>query len=233
MWNLDLPEAALLAGLPEGPSLYDPVSNLPAAKERMRHVLHLMYQHGYLPDPNHVGAEALIDSIMNSKEVRNWKFSPPQTTMLYPHFVQYAVRELQGIKALQGKIYNGLDVVTTLNTSLQDAAQQTVTNQISQLGSYHVTDGALVSIDLRGGPNGCYGCIRAMVGSPNYDDAAISGKINMADSPRQPGSSFKPFNYVYAFEHGLGPASLVDDAPISIPDPGNPENNGYYQPHEL
>jgi membrane peptidoglycan carboxypeptidase len=230
VWNLDLPEAALLAGLPEGPSLYDPVSNLPAAKERMRHVLHLMYIHGYLPNARSIGEQGEIDSIMNSKEVRNWKFSPPSTHMLFPHFVQYAVRELQNIKALQGRIYSGLDVITTIDPKLQDAAQQTVTGQIDTLGAYHVTDGALVSLDLRRGPHGCYGCIRAMVGSPNYNDVAISGKINMADSPRQPGSSFKPFNYVYAFEHGLGPATDVLDAPISIPDPGNPDDNGYYQP---
>lgn len=229
VWELDLAESALLAGLPEAPSIYDPVSNLSAAKERMRYVLHLMYIHGSLPD-NGRGQQATIDAIMNSKEVRNWRFSPPQTRMRYPHFVQYAIRQLQDIKSLNGRIYNGLDVVTTIIPALQDAAQQTVTGQISTLGAYHVTDGALVSLDLRRGPNGCYGCIRAMVGSPDYNNAAISGKINMADSPRQPGSSFKPFNYVYAFEHGLGPATTVVDAPISIPDPGNPENGGYYQP---
>jgi membrane peptidoglycan carboxypeptidase len=230
VWQLDLAESALLAGLPEAPSLYNPVENLPVAKERMRYVLRLMYDHGYLQDRNGGGLDATINAIMDSHEVKSWTFTPPTAKMQYPHFTQYAVDELENIKALDGKIYTGLDVYTTLNTQLQNAAQQTVTDQINSLASpvnYHVTDGALVTVDLQ---KGCYGCILAMVGSPNYNDAAISGKINMANSPRQPGSSFKPFNYVYAFEHGLGPATSVFDAPISIPDPGNPSDNGYYQP---
>jgi membrane peptidoglycan carboxypeptidase len=69
-----------------------------------------------------------------------------------------------------------------------------------------------------------------MVGSADYNNKAISGQVNMAISPRQPGSSFKPFNYVYGFQHGLGPGTTVYDGPLSIPDPGNPEDGGYYQP---
>src|SRR5207302_7911410 len=64
VWNLNLAESALLAGLPEAPSVYNPVDNLPAAKLRMRHVLSLMYSHGYLRDPQRVGKSAVIDSIM-------------------------------------------------------------------------------------------------------------------------------------------------------------------------
>jgi membrane peptidoglycan carboxypeptidase len=229
VWNLDLPEAALLAGLPEAPSIYNPVDNLPAAKARMRYVLHLMYIHGYLKDPQGLGEDGLISSIMSSPEVKNWKFSPPKTTMRFPHFVNYALQQLQGIKQLEGRIYSGLDVYTTLDPALQQAAQDTVSGQISQLGLYHVTDGALVSMDLR---SSCYGCIRAMVGSADYHNAAISGQTNMANSPRQPGSSFKPFNYVYGFEHGLGPATTVLDGPLSIPDVGNPADGGLYVPED-
>ena len=227
VWKLDLAESALLAGLPEAPSIYNPVDNLPAAKERMRYVLHLMYIHGYLHDPQGLGEDGVINSIMASPEVTSWKFYPPQTHMKFPHFVQYALTELQGIKQLTGKIYSGLDVYTTLDPALQIAAQNTVSGQISQLGPYHVTDGALVSMDLR---HSCYGCIRAMVGSADYYNASISGQTNMADSPRQPGSSFKPFNYVYGFEHGLGPATMVWDSPLSIPDVGNPADGGVYAP---
>jgi membrane peptidoglycan carboxypeptidase len=69
-----------------------------------------------------------------------------------------------------------------------------------------------------------------MVGSADYNNVKISGQINMADRPRQPGSSFKPFNYVYAFQHGLSPATSVLDAPVAIPDTGNPDDNGWYEP---
>jgi membrane peptidoglycan carboxypeptidase len=227
VWQLDLPEAALLAGLPQAPSIYNPVDNLPAAKARMVDVLHLMYIHGYLKNPQKLSESDVVDSIMNSKEVRSWKFVPATSVKTFPHFVEYAVNELQNIPQLKGKIYTGLDVWTTLNPQLQQQAQNIVQNQIGQLGSYHVTDGALVSIDLR---KSCYGCIRAMVGSTDYKNVAISGQINMATSPRQPGSSFKPFNYIYAFSHGLSPATSVLDGPVAIPDTGNPFDNGVYAP---
>jgi membrane peptidoglycan carboxypeptidase len=227
VWQLDVPEAALLAGLPQAPSIYNPVDNLSAAKSRMVHVLHLMFIHGYLKNPQKLAEQDVIDAIMNSKEVRSWKFVPATSVKTFPHFVEYAINELQNIPQLKGKIYTGLDVWTTLNPQLQQQAQNTVQSQVSQLGGYHVTDGALVSIDLR---KSCYGCIRAMVGSADYKNVAISGQINMATSPRQPGSSFKPFNYIYAFSHGLSPATSVYDGPVAIPDVGNPSDNGVYAP---
>lgn len=225
VWKLNLAQSALLAGLPEAPTTYDPVNNLPVAKERMNYVLKLMCQHGYLDANTDPNCANLIAATM--AQARTWKFHPAQTLKKYPHFVQYAINQLQNIPQLQDKIYNGLDVYTTLDPALQDAAQLTVQNQITQLGPYNVSDGALVSIDTR--PN-CYGCVLAMVGSANYDNTKISGQINMADSPRQPGSSFKPFNYVYAFQNGVGPGTTVLDAPLAIPDVGNPADGGWYEP---
>ncbi len=244
VWHLDPLQCAFLAGLPEAPELYNPVNNLPAAKARMVHVLHLEYQHGYLANPQQLPEEQLISQLMNSKEVRGWKFSPPITLKHSPHFVQYAIDQLQALsitnKNLHGRLYDGLDVWTTLDPKLQHAAEHIVKNQIGQLGAYHVTDGALVSEDLRQhidvhdglGPTCCYGFIRAMVGSADYHNVAISGQINMADRPRQPGSSFKPFNYILGFENGLAPATTVLDAPLAIPDAGNPADGGWYEPRD-
>ena len=224
IWNLDVAQCAFLAGLPEAPSTYNPIGNLPAALNRMRYVLHLMYLHGYLLDANRKPDATLVDRYM--AEAQKWpKFSPPTTNTQFPQFVSYAVDQLQHLPGLQDKIYSGLDVWTTLDSAAQQQAQKIVTDQINKLGAYNVTDGALVSMDLR---SGCYGCIRAMVGSADYK--APGGQINMANTPRQPGSSFKPFNYIWAFEHGLGPATWVDDNPIAIPDVGNPEDGGVYTP---
>ncbi|GAC1396650.1 MAG: hypothetical protein NVSMB52_10210 [Chloroflexota bacterium] len=224
---LTLAQAALLAGLPEAPSIYNPVNNFPGALARMKHVLALMYDHGYLVDSAGHPDRTLITQAVNEAE-HFPRFAPPESSRRYPHFVQYVTEQMQKIPELQGKIYTGLDVYTTIDPRIQDMAQQTVTKQVLGLvGPYNVTDGALVSMDLR--PS-CYGCIRAMVGSRDFRNVAIGGQINMADTPRQPGSSFKPFNYEYAFEHGLGPASLVDDVPIAIPDVGNPEDGGVYAP---
>ena len=225
VWNLDPAQCAFLAGLPEAPTTYNPVDNRQAALDRMHYVLHLMYSHGYLntnghPDP------ALIDKYM--AEANKWPaFRTAQTSNKYPHFVQYAIDQLKQMPGLGDKIYDGLQVYTSLDVGVQRAAQDTVSGQISQLGAYNVTDGALVSMDLR--PS-CYGCIRAMVGSADYKNKAISGQINMAVTPRQPGSSFKPFNYVYAFQHGLGPGTTVYDGPLAIPDTGNTADGGWYEP---
>jgi membrane peptidoglycan carboxypeptidase len=225
VWNLDPAQCALLAGLPEAPSNYDPVNNRPAALARMHYVLHLMYVHGYLKTNGKPDA-SLVNSYM--REAEHWpQFQPPQTKNPYPHFIEYALNQLEHNPDVSQRLYGGLIVKTTLDPNMQQEAQAIVKQQVQLANVYNVSDGALVSMDLQ---NDCYGCIRAMVGSANYYDKAISGQINMADRPRQPGSSFKPFNYIYAFEHGLGPGTTVLDGPISIPDPGNPEDGGYYSP---
>jgi membrane peptidoglycan carboxypeptidase len=225
VWNLDLAQSALIAGLPEAPSIYDPITNFPAAKARMRYVLHLMYIHGYLKDASGQPDASFIDKSM--AEANKWKFTPVSTPQIYPHFVQYVIDWLQQQPDLSKLIYNGLDVTTTIDPQLQDAAQGYVSDQIGSLGAYNVTDGAVVTMDLR---HSCYGCILAMVGSPKYDNNAISGQYNMADTPRQPGSSLKPFNYALAFKNGLSPATTVLDGPIAIPDTGNPQDGGWYEP---
>jgi membrane peptidoglycan carboxypeptidase len=223
VWQLDLAKSALLAGLPEAPSVYDPINDRAAALNRMRYVLHLMYIHGDLKDTRGKPDPTMIASAM--KEAEGFHFSPPTTLRKYPQFVQYVVDQLQGIPSLQKKIYNGLRVVTTIDPRLQDQAQSIVKNQIAGLAGYNVTDGALVSLDLH---QDCYGCILAMVGSADYNTAA--GQINMAVRPRQPGSSFKPFNYIYAFQNGLGPGTTILDAPVAIPDTGNAGDGGWYEP---
>ncbi len=227
-YNLDLAKSALLAGLPEAPSIYNPVTDKPSALRRMHYVLYLMCLHGYLhtsqcsnPDPPIIRQQMA--------EAQKWVFKPPAVHTRYPHFVQYVIDQLQNLSqtvpSLKNKIYNGLRVETTLDPRLQNAAQGIVSGQINQLGAYNVTDGALVSIDVQ---KDCLGCIRAMVGSADYN--ARYGQINMAISPRQPGSSFKPFNYIYGFQHQLSPATTVIDGPIAIPDQGNPDDGGWYEP---
>jgi membrane peptidoglycan carboxypeptidase len=116
-----------------------------------------------------------------------------------------------------------LSVVTTVNPTLQRAAQQIVTDQVRTLGSLHITDGSLVSIDLR---PACYGCILSMVGTANVDKT--SRLLNMAVVPREPGTSFMPFTYLAGFERKLSPGTTVKDDPLSVPDPSSP--NGYYTP---
>lgn len=216
--RLDTAQAAMLAGLPRAPSLYDPVRFPGAAFKRLNTVLHLMRRHGYLH------SSAAIAAALS--EAGHWRFHPPQSTMRFPQFTRYAVDQLQSMPGMRGKLYQGIDVYTTLRPDLQNLAQRTVTRQIDGLRSQHVTNGALVSLDLR--PQH-YGWVLSMVGSANYRDS--TGQINMATAPRQPGSSMKPFNYIWALTHGnVGPGTMVIDSPIKLPDPNSVPLHGWYRP---
>jgi membrane peptidoglycan carboxypeptidase len=215
--RLDAAQTAFLAGLPRAPSLYNPVTHRARALARMRQVLGLMKKHGYL----HFRWQ--IKAAMS--EASYWHFSPPHPSIRYPQFVRYVINQIKRMPRLNSQLYNGIDVYTTLDPRLQNLAQRDVTNQIASLTAQHVTDGALVSLDLR--PQH-YGWILAMVGSANY--RATAGQINMAISPRQPGSSMKPFNYIYAFTHGAYPGTTVVDDPIDLPDPNNTQDHGWYSP---
>ncbi len=124
---------------------------------------------------------------------------------------------------IHGRSLNNLTVFTTLDQRLQRTAQQIVTAQIRSLAPFHITNGALVSIDLR---PGCYGCILSMVGTAHV--TTRYNQLNMAVVPRQPGSSFMPFDYLAGFERGLSPGTGVIDAPITIREPTVP--GGYYAP---
>jgi membrane peptidoglycan carboxypeptidase len=215
--SIDQAQAAFLAGLPRAPSIYDPVRHRAAAMTRYRQVLGLMYKHGYLQSKFEVAA-ALA-------EARYWHFSPPSIGMRYPQFVRFVIDQLKAMPAIRNQIFSGLDITTTLDPRLQDLAQRAVTQQIDTLTAQHVTDGALTSLDLR--PRH-YGWILAMVGSAHYREKA--GQINMTISPRQPGSSMKPFNYIWAFQHGVSPGTEVVDSPVQLPDPNDTEHHGWYVP---
>ena len=123
---------------------------------RMHEVLHLM-RHGYLHAPavNAALAEGATGSSIGSARMR------------YPQFVRYVMDQLNSMPRLRQQLYQGIDVYTTLDPRLQNLAQATVTKQIDGLQAQHVTNGALVSLDLR--PQH-YGWILAMVGSAHYKD---------------------------------------------------------------
>ena len=112
----------------------------------------------------------------------------------YPHWVNFVRSELEKKYDAQTIYRSGFIVYTTLDPTLQDEAQRLVTEQVALLADKNAHNGALVTIKPSTGE------ILAMVGSPDFNNEAISGQINMADSAtRQPGSSIKPVNYVAAF----------------------------------
>src|SRR5690606_9580553 len=121
-------------------------------------------------------------------------YAPLSFDMKYPHFTLYVRQQLEA-KFKQEQIYQlGLEVSTTLDPKLQDAAEGIVADQVARLADRNVSNGALVAMRPTTGE------IVAFVGSADFDNVEIDGQVNMALAPRQPGSSIKPLVYLAAFE---------------------------------
>ena len=115
----------------------------------------------------------------------------------------------------------GLRVQTTLDPRLQAIAEEEVQAQVDALAARNVSNGALVAIDVTTGQ------ILAMVGSKDFRDESIDGQVNIAISPRQPGSSIKPLTYLATFEQlNWTPSTLIMDVPVEYPD----WSGGAYRP---
>ena len=219
--QLTLAEAAFLAGLPQAPSVYDIFTNKDVTMVRFQNVImgmlalsmerHCIFVSNN-PQPVCVGGATAAAAI---QDIQNRSFTPPTNNMRYPHWVEYIRTLLEDRFDAQTIYRSGFTVYTTLDPNLEDAAQQAVTTQVESLANLHVTDGALVAIRPSTGE------ILAMVGSPDFNNVANAGQINMAISAtRQPGSSIKPFTYLAAFEKGWTPATLIWDVPSQFPPSG-------------
>jgi 1A family penicillin-binding protein len=231
--KLTLSQASFLAGLPQSPAVYDIYTNRDATLARQQEVLNLMMQVSYEQNCIYVSNSdqpvcvTPADVASAAAETRNYTFQPPSVNMRYPHWVNYVRSQLEASYDPQTIYRSGFTIYTTLDPTLQDYAQQLVTNQVAALASNNATDGALVAIRPSTGE------ILAMVGSADFNNTAISGQVNMAVSEtRQPGSSIKPVNYVAAFEKGWTPATLIWDVPSQFPPSGDPnDTNPPYIPN--
>jgi penicillin-binding protein 1C len=220
--KLSFAQAAFLAGLPQAPSVYDVHTNRELTMKRLENVLVLMYkasqEQGCIYVSNNpqricVNAVAAASAV---SEIRDYQFPSPNVPIHQPHWVNYIRNMLEQQFDPQTIYRSGFSVYTTLDPTLQDLATRLIQEQIARLADKHVTNGALVAI--RPGT----GEILAMVGSADFSNETISGQVNMATSPRQPGSSIKPITYLAAFEKGWTPASLIWDVPSEFPPSGNP-----------
>ncbi|MEZ4767495.1 MAG: PBP1A family penicillin-binding protein [Caldilineales bacterium] len=211
--ELTLAEAALLAGLPQAPATYDPLQNPQAAKDRQADVLRLMVEHGAITaaEADAAWAEPLTYHGQGLDDVQ---------LSHAPHFVTYVRSQLEQLYGPELLYNGGLQVYTSLDSDLQAQAEQLVSQGIADLSGRNVSNGALVAIDPRTGE------IEALVGSADFFDAEISGQVNVAISPRQPGSTMKPFTYLATFERPEGwwtPATIIDDVRTEFDDgPGRP-----------
>jgi penicillin-binding protein 1C len=222
--RLSLAQASFLAGLPQLPAIYDVYTNREATILRHRDVLALMVQTSHEqgcikvsnnPQPICIGTENAAEA---AQIIEVYDFEPPDIKMRYPHWVNFVRGLLESQYDPQTIYRSGFDVYTTLDPGLQDSAQQLVQEQINSLADRHVTNGALIVI------RPVTGEIMAMVGSADFNNESIDGQVNMAISPRQPGSSIKPVTYLAAFEKGWTPSTLIWDIYSEFPPSGNPND---------
>ena len=229
--NLNLPEAALLAGLIRSPNRFSPLKN---------------------PDGAAIQRNAVLDRMVQLQKLSPVQAEQAKVAKITPHpkrlpFIQenYAMdavqRDLTPLLT-QDQIDNGgLLIYTTLDPAVQNAAQQALETQLTKIerqSNFHhplkanyqppangddsampYLQGAVVAIDNASGG------IRGLVGGRDYSQS----KFNRALAPtnRQVGSAFKPFVYTLAFSHGLLPGAAISDGPIQ---PGEIEGAGNWSP---
>ncbi|MFB9909997.1 PBP1A family penicillin-binding protein [Rhizobium paknamense] len=198
--DINLGEAAMLAGLVKAPSKLSPAANPEAAQARAKVVLGAMREQGFINDSDFSRAMA----------------QPPARAKSYWSGAGQYVADMvmDEVKGLIGEVKGDVIVTTTIDTSLEQEAEKALTTTLSKDGAkQNVSQGALVAIDGNG-------AIRALVGGRDYATSQFNRAVK---AKRQPGSAFKPFVYAAAMEIGDTPDTVRNDAPIRI---GNwtPEN---------
>src|SRR5437667_3474622 len=203
--ELTLLESALLAGLPRAPSSYSPFEHADVARRRREVVLRRMVEFGVLRDAESTRL-AKTDLGLIPPERR-------RTTGQY--FLEYVQQALEAKYGADMVFKGGLRVYTTLNPSMQLAAEQALREGLRALEARTLKprpgdhpEGAIVTLEPQ------TGYIKAIVGGYDFFRSEFNRAVQ---ARRQPGSAFKPFIYVAALEAGFTPASRVDDSPVTYP----------------
>ena len=222
--KLNLAEIAILAGLPQSPSRYSPLTHFKRAKARQRYVLNRMAEEEII---NSAAARRAYGQTLTLGH-------PAQNRAMNGYFSQYVRSQLEPRYGRKALLRDGLRVFTTLDLTLQKAAAKAVREGTQAIRTRHKTkispQGALVALDTASGR------ILAMVGGTDF---TVSQYNRAVLANRQPGSVFKPFVYATAFERGISPATIIDDKPFSIRNKNgsvwSPRNysNKYYGPTTL
>lgn len=207
--DLTLSESALLAGLIQAPSRFNPLETPDRAFVRQDEVLGRMKATGAI-------TQAQFDEAMAEREKMKFGGGAERTTQVdrYPYFTSYVISELAARYSEDDLYRGGLTIVTTLDPALQSQAQQILTAEVNA-SSYEldVDSGALVVLENE------TGYIKALVGGLGWTE---KNQFNRAyQTRRQPGSSFKPATYGAALEAGFTPDSKVNDSPVTYQD-GSP-----------
>lgn len=206
--ELTLAEAAFLAGLPQSPIEYDPYTNFAGAKARQEMILDLMLDEGFI---DQIAAEVAKGVTINLQPRITLEEEAADAVLEAPHFVLYVQDELERRFGADAISRGGWQITTSLDLNMQNMAQQAARDWVAQNAAAHDVSNAAVVI-LKPGT----GEILTMVGSLDYFNEAIDGQVNVALSPRQPGSSIKPITYAAAMEKGWTTADVLWDTPMVL-----------------
>nr|WP_202032626.1 PBP1A family penicillin-binding protein [Rhizobium sp. SG741] len=191
--DVNLAEAAMLAGLFKAPAKYAPHVNLPAARARANDVLSNLVQSGLMTEGQVIAARRNPASVVDRAQID----SPD-------YFLDWSFDEVQRLATRFPE--RSLIVRTTIDMGLQKAAEDSIQSSLMEYGErYHAKQGASVLIESGG-------AVRAMVGGSDYGESQFN---RATKALRQPGSSFKIYTYSVAMENGMTPTSTIVDAPIT------------------
>ena len=199
--QLTLPELALIAGLPQAPSVYNPYNSKKLAIRRRNQVLKRMLTMRYITKDEYkkaIEADVTLSSV-------------PQiyTTNKAPYFSDYVVKEMQKLGFTETDIiHGGYKVITTLDSKAQDVANESILKNMKAWGLTNKSHQAAVfsysPID---------GKILVYAGGKNYGESQYD---RVTQAIRPPGSAFKPIVYAAAMEKGISPNDLIEDMPVTI-----------------
>ena len=192
-------QAAFIAGLIQAPTGYDPVLHYDLAYDRMVYVLHGMVATGALTSDQ--ADQAANEDVKSELHIQN---TARQSKA--PHFVDYVLTELDNLFGSAAVQQGGIVVKTTLDLTIQQDAQSAITNGTKDLAFLGVNNSALLAANPKNGD------ILAWVGSADYGSDSIGGQFDVVLSPRQPGSSFKPYVYEAALrDHKITWSTILHD----------------------
>lgn len=202
--DLTLAEAATIAALPKAPTFYSPYGTHPDRRlARVNYILDSMADLKYITRDEANQAKT---------EAKNLKFAEPKEYIVAPHFVMYVKEQLVAKYGETMVNEGGLKVTTTLDWDKQEKAQNAIQEGAAgRFDNINASNAAMVAIDPKKGE------LLAMVGSVDFFNKDIDGQVNVADSQRQPGSSFKPVVYATLFkDSNYNPGKILWDVPTDF-----------------
>ena len=205
--DCNLSELALIAGLPQAPSVYNPFNNMDLAIQRRNQVLLRMFKMRYITKDEYEAAK--------EENIHLAKVPQFYTTNKAPYFCDYVLKELESLGFEEAEIsQGGYKVVTTLNYKAQKAADEAIRKNLINWGLRGDNNQAAVfaysPID---------GQILVYSGGKDYTKSQYD---RVTQAVRPPGSAFKPIVYAAAMEKGINPNDMIEDRPITI---------GQWSPH--